>query len=295
VAMGTATFEVDLPASRLGWRQVVTLLGGAALVVGVLPWVGAAADGSWGLPDRDFERYLRPVEQQAGDEPFRTVWIGAPESVPLAGRPLDGVAVDPAAADAATRDTRDVHVGVVEGVVPDAVASFVPPPQSIEPVATALRAAIDGDTARVGALLAQSGVRYVVVVDRPGPVPYVGEPVQRVPEVLRALQRQLDLSELDVNPALVVYENAEWSTDSPEDPPALAPASDGRRKLVAGQVAAWVLALALVAVGRSARSRVRRRRRPPPPDAEVVVATADPGPATPTGALDERVPTEAGV
>ena len=56
-ALGVTAFSLDLPASRFGWRQVVSALAGCAALVGALPAIAANGEVGSIFPRRDFPRF----------------------------------------------------------------------------------------------------------------------------------------------------------------------------------------------------------------------------------------------
>ena len=191
-AMGVVAFEVDLPGYRFGWRQVASGLAAAAVVVCVVPVLGASSDGRWSMPSGDHSRALGFVDDENDGEPFRVLWIGDPAALPLDGWPLDD-GVDYATTDHGSPTLENLWVGSDDGrtgIIRDA-----------------LDLARTGQTARLGRLLAPMGVRYVVVTEQLAPAPFTDEPIP-VPAALTAtLAGQLDLEPLDVPAGLTVYRN----------------------------------------------------------------------------------------
>ena len=102
-------------------------------------------------------------------------------------------------------------------------------------VPDALAVARAGDTSRLGRLLAPMGIRYVVVSDQLAPAPFGGLARPADPVLGSLLSGQLDLEEVNVNPAMRVFRNVAWipeatglgSQSAVEDPVAL-DASAGR-------------------------------------------------------------------
>jgi hypothetical protein len=161
----------------------------------VLPTVGAAADGAWGLGHSDMADALAflPTDQQPGD--YRILWIGDPRALPQPGWELtSGVAY--ALSNNGPPDVRDAWAG--------------DPTRSEDLVAGALGLATSGESARLGRMLGPMSVRYIVVPLRAGPQAS-GAPAYPPPSaLLNTLAGQLDLREKDVDDALVVYENEAW-------------------------------------------------------------------------------------
>ncbi len=206
--MGVAAFDVDLGSARWSWRRAMAACALAAFVVAAAPVAAASLDGRWELPRSDFRNsfsLLDPADPRVaaeatagdgGDASFRTLWVGDPEVLPAAGWPLVG----------------DLAIAVSDDGPPTIAHRWVDEPSAgIDELRRALSTVIDGDTNRLGALLAPFGVRYVVLVNRLAPEPF-GEIERPVPdEVTDGLSEQLDLRRVDgVNLALDVYENAVW-------------------------------------------------------------------------------------
>lgn len=203
-AMGMAAFEVDLPDYHFGWRQIVALAGGAALVLGVLPLVGASIDGRWGLPRGDYNRPLAFMDKEAGEAPFRVLWLGEAEALPVPGWRLDIPGVDDSdSADTIVYATTDNGTPRISDFWPGARGDAT---LQLERV---LELAADGGTSRLGALLAPMGVRYIVIPLGISPAPYTKDP-RRPAQLLNMFEGQLDLSAVDVNVGVVVYRNVAW-------------------------------------------------------------------------------------
>lgn len=194
-AMGVAAFEIDLRAYGFGWRQVVTALSGVALLVGALPTLLDAGDGRWYLPADGLEGTFGFLEEE---EPgFRVLWVGDPDVVPVPGHPI---ADDDTDADLVYATTDDGLVTLTDGW-PGA------PTGSTGLVEDALGIALDGQTNRLGRMLAPMAIRYVVLPQAAAPRPLGGLQRPTPPALSEALGAQLDLSQVAVNPAYVVYRN----------------------------------------------------------------------------------------
>ena len=123
------------------------------MAVGLLPVLGGAVGGRWGLPSQGIEQPLaflaRPSTGVA-----RVLWLGDPRALPSGGW-----SVEPGLAYALTPEE-----------LPDATQVFAPAgPGPADEVAKAVRLAAAGGTVHLGRLLAPAGVRYVVVVDALAP------------------------------------------------------------------------------------------------------------------------------
>jgi len=213
LGLGVVAFEQDLRAYHFGWRQIASIVAGAALLVGAVPTLLDAGNGRWYLPAGDLDTTFAFLEQ---DEPgFRVLWVGHPDVLPLPGHALDLPGTDPT-------DEHVVFATSDEGLpsITDAWPAAGEGPTQL--VADALGLAAEGQTSRLGRLLAPMAIRYVVVPQASAPQPLGG--VQRpVPAaVVDTLGDQLDLAALPVNPAYTVYRNEAALTS-----PALVSATSG--------------------------------------------------------------------
>jgi hypothetical protein len=191
-AMGVAAFEVDLPGYRFGWRQLASGLAAAAVALGTIPVLGAAFDGRWSMPAGDHRRALGFIDAEQEDLPFRVLWLGDPADLPLGSWQLeDGVAY--ATTDEGTPEAQDLWVGSDDGRT--ALISDV------------VELARDGQTARLGRLLAPMGIRYVVVPERLAPAPFATEHRPLPEGFMATLDAQLDMEPLDVPAGLSVFRN----------------------------------------------------------------------------------------
>jgi GT2 family glycosyltransferase len=194
-ALGMVAFELDLPGYRFGLRQVAAGLSFVALVIAVVPTVGAAANGRWSAPGGDYRHVLERFAADARTAPFRMLWIGDPELLPLASWHLDdavgyGTSID------GTPGADALWSGSDDGAT--------------RLLADAVGVAIRGETIRLGQLLAPMGVRYIVLTSQLAPDPYSTEERPPPDRLLNALAQQVDLTEVDLNTALVVYRNLSY-------------------------------------------------------------------------------------
>jgi hypothetical protein len=229
-ACGATAVDTDVRGSRFSWRQPLGFLALVAIGVGVLPTIGAAADGSWGLGHADMADALAflPTGQQPGD--YRILWIGDPRALPQPGWELTG-GVAYALSNNGAPDVRDAWTG--------------DPTHAEDLVADALGLATSGESARLGRMLGPMSVRYIVVPLRAGPQAS-GAPAYPPPSaVLNTLAGQLDLRQKDVDDALVVYENEAWIPQRAmlADPVAAASDEAGFESLVRTDLAGSTAAL----------------------------------------------------
>ncbi|WP_436792954.1 glycosyltransferase family 2 protein [Actinospongicola halichondriae] len=190
VAMGVIAFESDLREHGFGWRQVAAVAAGVALIVGALPTVFDAGNGRWYLPSSGLERAFAFFEDD--DPGFRVLWLGDPDVLPISGYRLSDE-VSYATSDDGLPSLTDQWPGSPQG--------------STQLVEDSIRAAADGQTTRLGRMLAPMAVRYIVLPSAAAPRPLGG--VQRPvdPELVDTLAGQLNLVEIAVNSAYIVYRN----------------------------------------------------------------------------------------
>ena len=213
LGLGVVAFEQDLRAYHFGWRQIAAILAGVALLVGALPTLLDAGNGRWYLPAGDLATTFGFLDE---DEPgFRVLWVGHPDVLPLPGHALDLAGGD-------ATDEHVVFATSTEGLPSITDGWPASPEGSTQLIADALRLAADGQTSRLGRLLAPMAIRYVVVPDAAAPRPLGGVRQPAPATVVDTLADQLDLAALPVNPAFTVYRN-----DAALPTPALVPPTAG--------------------------------------------------------------------
>ena len=191
VAMSATAFTDDVVGSDFGTNQILAIVAGVALVLSVVPVAVASVDGRWYQPRGDYGRLLRTVDT---GETFRSLWIGDPDVLPLAGWQLN--------------NGTGLAVGLSEGLNPLVTQRFrLDGGPGVRQLRTAVDAAFTGGTNRLGQLLAPMGIKYVVVVDRPAPEPFAPREVPVPVGALSALREQLDLVEVPTNPAVALFKN----------------------------------------------------------------------------------------
>ena len=192
-----ASFDIDVMAGSFGWRQPLAVLSMAALGVGVIPGVLAVANGHWNMPKRTLANVLNqfPTSPTTGD--YRILWIGDPRAMPAGAWTYQ-----PGVAYSITDDG--------QLTLEDRYASQ---PSVVEQeVAQAVRQMAGGFTLRGGRLLAQYGIRYVVVPLADGFNGTISSPLAPPKGLTDVLDDQLDLaSPLTRPPNYLVYENTAYS------------------------------------------------------------------------------------
>lgn len=197
-ALGAAGIVADLRLQQFGWRQALVGVGAAALVVGALPTVWGARDGSWGMAHRDHQTALSWMDDQLVEGGFRILWLGSARMIPGGGWSLDG-----------RQGTDQLAWSMSTDAQPDVRTSW---PGSMNGggrlVADDLRLARDNATFHLGQQFSPMAVRYVVLVERAAPDRSATSPLPD--SARRMLDAQLDLRQLDVSGGLRVYENTTW-------------------------------------------------------------------------------------
>ncbi|MCP4957860.1 MAG: glycosyltransferase [Actinomycetia bacterium] len=190
-----AAFEFDVPRFGIVARRLTIGIGGLGLIVGSLSALAASAGGLYGAPTADLSGALRLIQAEPADGAFRVMWIGDPILLPSPGREID--------------DT--LAVTASNNGMPDIRSTWSSPDNgATEFMVDAWRAALGGETARLGRLLAPMGVRYVVVPQSMAPTFAEGEVFPADPELLRTLSAQLDFDRVASDLSVVVYENEAW-------------------------------------------------------------------------------------
>ena len=195
--MAVLSIEHDLRFSHFGWRQAlvpVTVVASLLLAAGN---IGLLENGRWGLVEGDHHEALRfepPVLAGA----YRVLWIGAPEFLSVEGHSLaPGVAWAATAGESVTIADRAVPLD----------------PGRADLFETVIEEIDSGRTTRGGRLLAGLGVRYIVLLHRLAPAPFIGDEAARpVPSgLVAAFRNQLDLELVEgTNSAVDMFVNTSW-------------------------------------------------------------------------------------
>lgn len=195
-ALSVVSFEADLPRYSFGWRQAVAAAAAGAVLVAMLPIAGASFNGRWGLPKSDFSKTMGFLETAAAEGGYRVAWVGHPDSLPLASWTIDP----------------GLSFGVSRNGLPDARDHVIGPIDTRTAlIRTALLRARDGQTDRLGRLLAPFGVRYIVVLRLNAPPFAGGRMIGEVPALTSSLAEQVDLARVSLDDSADVYENTRWT------------------------------------------------------------------------------------
>ncbi|MBS1837884.1 MAG: hypothetical protein JST64_09325, partial [Actinobacteria bacterium] len=190
VAMGPIAFEQDVVSGDFGIGQVASGVGIVALLVGLVPIAFAAPDGRWYQPDGDYQRALQLVDPGTTT---RTLWIGDPDVLPVAGWTIEGGG--------------HLALGVTEGSGATVTQRYrLDGGAGVARMRAAVEDALQGRTARLGRILAPMGIRYVLLIDRPAPEPFSPVEVPLPTGAVAAFDEQLDLVRIPVAPGAEMYE-----------------------------------------------------------------------------------------
>jgi GT2 family glycosyltransferase len=194
-ALGAASFELDLPGYRFGWRQLAAGVAGLALAGAAIPIIIGSGGGRWEMPTSDAASTLSVLKgNQKGD--FRILWVGAPSALPMASRQLY-----PGMAYATSYDGTP---GLTDMWTPGSTGA-------VGQLAYDLSMTENGLTTKLGHLLAPAAVRYLVIPNNTAPTGAGGHPVAVPSALLAGLGLQTDLQSVYVgDPDYSVYENAAW-------------------------------------------------------------------------------------
>ena len=220
--LGMAAFEVDLPDYHFGWRQIVSLLAGAAFVAALFPALGMALSGRWQLPRGDYDSRLRQtfLDQDTEGQAARVLWLGDAGTLPLSGWALEAPGVD-------DLGPHRRLAFATSGGTPTIVEQWAGDEGATAELQSALEVAAGGGTTRLGALLAPMAVRYIVVPFAPAPDPFAQDTTRVPSDLLAVLDGQLDLDSITVNPGVRVYRNAAYGPPRALLPPGTEVASGG--------------------------------------------------------------------
>ena len=218
VALGVAAIEADVrgrarperPWERVvrcfGFRRTVSALGVLALAAATAPVIVGSMDGWWDMPPGELAGVMGAVDEALAAEPSRVLWVGDPTVLP--GGPAwelpDGLSYT--ATEAATPGVADLWPATGVG--------------ASDRVARALQLAADGQTSRLGRILAPMGVQYVAVPRSPapmsamertdGPAGALAAPAT-VDGLIDVLDGQLDLEQVPVDDAVALYRNVAFA------------------------------------------------------------------------------------
>ncbi|MEM7339895.1 MAG: glycosyltransferase family 2 protein [Actinomycetota bacterium] len=195
IAAAVRAFEASAGEAKrpplLRAAYAATFMGVLASVVGGLLMAG---NGAWQAPTQSYSTFTgflaEGLEEEIGDS--RVLWIGDPSVVPV-----DVV-----------RSPGGLSYAVTDGGVPEVWGRWSAGPVGrTDGVGIQLDLAREGETVRLGRLLAPYGIGLVIVVDQLAPAPYEGPQIDPGDGVVQALGQQLDLERTPGIPNLIVFSN----------------------------------------------------------------------------------------
>jgi hypothetical protein len=195
IGLGVSALENDLRQAGFGWRQVAATVTVTALVVAAVPFAAIFASGRFDLPTTSVAESLSTLKTSAAWG-HRVLWLGDPSVLPLAGWSLvPGLAV--------ATSTNGLPTGTSLFTTPDSGTS--------NNLVSAVDSALQGETVRLGQLLAPAGISTIVVMNSSAPElqGVQSVPLHPVPRVLlTALDRQSDLSLVLQTQSVEVFSNS---------------------------------------------------------------------------------------
>jgi GT2 family glycosyltransferase len=212
VALGVAAIELDVRERswRFGFRRLVSGLGVLALAVATAPVVMGAMDGWWDMPPGQFGDVMGAVDAAVDSEPSRVLWVGDPAVLPGGQAWELGDGLSYTAMEAPMPGVADLWPATGLG--------------ASGRLAEALRLVVDGETSKLGRVLAPMGVQYVAVPRALAPASAVERteagsaglsgavaPAGAVDGLIQALDGQLDLEHVAVDDALALYRNVAFA------------------------------------------------------------------------------------
>ncbi|MCB1031966.1 MAG: hypothetical protein KDA95_11545, partial [Acidimicrobiales bacterium] len=165
------------------------------VVLGAAPLGGSLINGRWRTPTNDYSVALNDLLSDQSDGPYRVLWLGDPDQIPVRGWRYDN----------------HLAYGTSDDGPPTIKDRFVVPDSGATPLlAEALRAGEQHRTSRVGRLLAPMGVRYVIVQNQLAPSGSEVATAEGTLPMLDVLAQQLDLERVPVTDGLTIYRNSAW-------------------------------------------------------------------------------------
>ena len=194
-ALGLSALETDLTTAHFGWRQLVAGLGVAFALLGLLPTLGSVSNGRWKLPSQGYADTLSYLNSSREDA-YRILWLGDPRTIPGSSFQIE----------------KGLSWATSAGGLPSGETLFVPPtPTATSGITSAVRAALAGETVRLGQLLAPMGINTIVVTTSVAPTlagVQTGVPADPPATLIPALIQQGDLREVPGGTGAAVFESS---------------------------------------------------------------------------------------
>ncbi len=188
---GIRSAEVDSEHVRASRRLAVQGVAGLGLSLVVLLGLQSSFDGRWDLGNQSHIGFAELLlESEPG--PVRSLWIGAPEVLPIDGATSMG----------------GIHFAVSDGRDLDIINRYAPVSNELDAqIGDRLDLVVDGQTDQLGRLVAAYGIDLVIVVPTLAPPPYGGPTYPAGNGIESVLPRQLDLQRVNGTLGLRVYRN----------------------------------------------------------------------------------------
>jgi len=256
IGLGVATVFMDLSRQQFGVRHVAVIAFGIASFAGVLPVLGATLPGRFSVPSTGYDAVLSFTsgKGQTGSSQ-RVMWLGDPRALPLV----------------AWQIAPGFAFGISSGGLPNAMRLWPSAnPGAAVRLASDVMMAEHGLTVRLGALLAPSGIRYLVVPTALAPVLNGEQSALADPPptlLLDGLAAQSDLRELPAEGGTLVFENTAWHPGETIPGAIAGPGGTPSALRVAGvclEVACWAFLGGYFFLRRRRRGKAQHARRPPP-------------------------------
>jgi GT2 family glycosyltransferase len=198
IGLGVSALENDLRQAGFGWRQLAGGLSVTALIMAIVPFAVVFAGGRFDLPTTSVAESLSTLAPSSSGG-YRVLWLADPSVLPLAGWSV-------APGLAAATSSNGLPGGTSLFSTPDSGTSNV--------ILDAVHLALQGETVRLGQLLAPAGISTIVVMNSSAPElqGVQSVPLLSVPKVLlTALGRQSDLSLELQTKSVEVFSNSLFS------------------------------------------------------------------------------------
>lgn len=195
-------FDVDVKGRKFGWQQPASVLALCAIAVGVFPLAVNAANGRWNQPTSSLSSLLSQLQKNPTEGDYRILYLGNPQLLPAAPRTVPFGAKD------------TVQLGYA--ITDDGAATLynqwaAKRTSAVVSLENTLQDLSEGNTPRIGRLLAPLGVRYIVVPLIDGSRSTRAQPLPLPQGLMSALEVQLDFRRQYFASDLVIYENVAWA------------------------------------------------------------------------------------
>jgi len=195
-------FDVDVKGRKFGWQQPASVLALCAIAVGAFPLAVNAANGRWNQPSSSLSSLLSQLQKNPVEGDYRILYLGNSLLLPAAPRTIpfgstDGLQLGYAITD----DGAATLYNQWAAKKTSAVVSLENTLQNLS----------EGNTPRIGRLLAPLGVRYIVVPLIDGSRSTRAQPLPLPQGLLSALEVQLDFRRQYFASDLIIYENVAWA------------------------------------------------------------------------------------